>query len=466
MHTELWKLHEAGKYFISCGGNLTAPPHFCNLILTDKCNLSCTICGSQARRRESSTPRSHMPLETFQGVAKTLFPFIYSVELNSAGDPLMYPHIREVINSIVEHKCNMRLQTNGTLFTQEIVESLVQVHGEISLSIDATGEIFEQVRRNALWDDTCQSINTLIRHVDRSRQYLSLYPTVSARTMGDMLKLAQWASELGIDHIAFHDFQPNPWATEKRPDPEGVKTQCQRIASWITQSGIAMGVSCNGLSIAKATEHKRPAASPEKQRHITQLYPNYPVAKGHPRYLCAAPLQSLDIGMDGQVSPCCRSQRVPMGLALSVEQFADTWFGDSYVKLRKSLEREGEHILSLPECVPCIATYVPKLASSFAQAVRYKNGQDKDHASAFKINDKTVPVTVVLRDETSPNLYFGHIGYGLDPQSYVLLENNRKLNPDSYEIKGELVYFTPSDTTNAVKNGRTYTLRRISDGSL
>ena len=95
------------------------PPIVCNLSLTNKCNLRCEICGSQKHLDATGILRRHMDIGRFEAVAETLFPVIAEVELNSQGDPLLYPHIERVLEVIAAYRCELKVQTNGTLFTDQ-----------------------------------------------------------------------------------------------------------------------------------------------------------------------------------------------------------------------------------------------------------------------------------------------------------------------------------------------------------
>ena len=116
--TALWDLHPEAAFFRAQGGDEIPPPILCNLSLTNKCNLRCEICGSQKHLDATGVLRRHMDIGRFEAVAETLFPVIAEVELNSQGDPLLYPQIERVLEAIAEYRCELKVQTNGTLFTR------------------------------------------------------------------------------------------------------------------------------------------------------------------------------------------------------------------------------------------------------------------------------------------------------------------------------------------------------------
>jgi hypothetical protein len=70
--------------------------------------------------------------------------------------------------------------------------------------------------------------------------------------------------------------------------------------------------------------------------------------------ICSSPDRYVEIGIDGQISTCCRAHDVALGYATSVEEFADVWLGKNYDKIRRSLDRDSRDPLSLPNCEPCL----------------------------------------------------------------------------------------------------------------
>src|SRR5919106_1473547 len=93
--------------------------------------------------------------------------------------------------------------------------------------------------------------------------------------------------------------------------------------------------------------------------------------------ICSSPDRYVEIGIDGQISACCRAQDVTLGYATSVEEFADVWFGKNYEKIRRSLDRDAFGPLPLPNCESCLKFFAPK-EGSHRQALKY-NGIVRDH---------------------------------------------------------------------------------------
>jgi MoaA/NifB/PqqE/SkfB family radical SAM enzyme len=189
MLCQLWLQHPRAAYFLRNGGVRIPPPIYANLALTNKCNLRCEICGSQKYLDEAGIVRRHMPLDRFEAVAATIFPFLTEVELNSQGDPLLYPHIETVLERIAQHKCDLKVQTNGTLFTDPVINLLEKMYGTIMLSLDAIGSRFDEVRCGGIWEKLEPNLLKLLRSRDPQKLTIGIYPTVTKRTLRDVLNV-------------------------------------------------------------------------------------------------------------------------------------------------------------------------------------------------------------------------------------------------------------------------------------
>jgi hypothetical protein len=186
--------------------------------------------------------------------------------------------------------------------------------------------------------------------------------------------------------------------------------------------------------------------------------------------ICSAPDVYVEIGIDGQISTCCRAQDVALGYATSVEEFANVWLGENYQKIRRSLDRRALGLLPLPNCEPCLRFFAPKEAFH-RQALKY-DGNDNGHPDALDPNSIRVWHVDMIQKKNGYGYAF-RVPPGIDPSKYELWENQTKLGPaDSpladilnagdgrYAIVGRELLFSSSDNSDARKNDRSYLLRR------
>jgi len=359
--TKLWQLSPRAEFFYGRGGHDVPPPIYANVVgLTSFCNLRCTICGSQESIDHEGVKRRHMKPEVMAAMADTIFPFLSVVILASLGEPTVYAHFDQVLEKAHQWGCSIKLESNATLLTPRTIELLTAVKGELFFSIDATGDLFESVRKGAKWDQVHANLKALMAARDPELTKMNMYPTVSRRTLPDMINVARVAAELGFDELTFHSYDPTMFAQEERPTPEEFLPQERLIAEWI--DGLASSRDMSGFSVKVNGREINPhfsSASP-----LRSMPQNHPVKREQYEanvWRCKNPLQNVDIGPDGQVYPCVwsgtRPQENTMGYATSPELFAETWFGRRYRELRAALRHDSYQPINVAQCEACLERY-------------------------------------------------------------------------------------------------------------
>lgn len=248
---------------------------------------------------------------------------------------------------------------NGTLLTSGIIERLAYQCGTLVFSIDAVGELFNQVRFGASWAKVDRNVRALIKNRRAEMLKVAIYPTVSRRTLSHMLPVAQWAAEVGVDDVWFHRYYTSPWCTEERPTKEELAVQKEILLKWKEKYPGGPNVTADGEEIGVSKGSTQQCALHRPQAP----WVTYPRLTGqhhcHPIYLCATPTQFVALGLDGEFYACIRTQEPAtiMGYATSVEEFAAAWFGYNYRAIRKSLMHGSRFPRPIARCESCIELF-------------------------------------------------------------------------------------------------------------
>jgi glycosyltransferase involved in cell wall biosynthesis/MoaA/NifB/PqqE/SkfB family radical SAM enzyme len=476
--TQRWNLHPNGDYFRILGGDRLPPPYCCNIGLTNKCNLRCEICGSQKFLDETGSRRRHMDFGLFEKVAETLFPLLAVVELNSQGDPLLHPRIEDVLRLIAHYGCDVKIQHNGTLLTDRIIDLLLQQHGTIMLSLDAIGAKFDEVRRGGNWAKAAPGLERLLRERDPRRLSIGVYPTLTCRTIGEALNVAEWCLAHDVDTLAFHRYSPIQNSFELAPTDDEYNAMKANLRRWCAERRDPVTVLFEGECLGEVqrtdrrVEHASPKAAEFQQAFPAPMFP-VEYGQGDPVYLCASPRDYVEIGLDGQISACCRAQDVAFGYATSPEAFADAWFGRNYQRLRRSLERASTEPYPLPNCDGCVKFFAPKAAGD-RLTVDY--GRSPTQWSPIGLDFTGTDEFVLTRiAKDSGHCYIGVIQPGIDSSEMELWEDDRRLGPPvefhdevrrlgmgCYCMGAGSVYFSTSDNSDIRLTDRIYKLIRRS----
>lgn len=474
--TKRWMRHSAGAMFIARGGEIVPPPLTANLGLTNKCNLRCEICGSQKHLDNTGVRRRHMEFSKFQSVADTLFPLLSVVELNSQGDPLLHPQIERVLGTIESHKCDVKIQHNGTLLSGPIIDLLLRQHGTITLSLDAVGQKFDEVRQGGVWSKAIPGLERLLRERDPKRMTIGVYPTLTARTIGEAMNVAKWSADHDVDEIGFHRYVTTAGSFEETPSEEQYIAVRAELREWALKNNATQRIMFEGEMLREpdvATRRQefadlaKAVAVYDSGKVIFPMEANQPGSD--PFSSCAAPHEYVEIGLDGQIGTCCRAQDVVLGHATSPEAFADSWLGANYSRVRRSLRRGETGSYPLPNCEGCVKFFAPKEARNRCAVDYSKPAVRGEERLEFGLGD-TVAIEGIQKDDG-----FCHVAvFPLGIQGeFELWEDNRKLYPSQshhddirseglgqYHIGANSVYFSTSDGTDARRNGRSYSLRR------
>jgi MoaA/NifB/PqqE/SkfB family radical SAM enzyme len=466
----LWDRHPQGAFFRARGGDEIPPPLFCNIGLTNKCNLRCEICGSQKFLDATGVRRRHMDIGLFEDVAQVLFPSMAEVEMNSQGDPLLHPQIDRVLEVIAQHRCEIKVQTNGTLFSPRIIDLLSQNHGTVMLSLDAVGSAFDEVRRGGNWAKAEPGLNEFLRRREPGRMAVGVYPTLTRRSLPYALDVVRWAAVHDIDEVSFHRYIPIQNSFEEAPEAAELSALADRLRSWARKQNVSMQIRLDGTLLAGDDKLRRRTFADEFKWSIGRLvqgtmYPMDAGGKADPIKICVAPDHYVEVGLDGQVGACCRAQDVNLGYATSPEAFASTWFGHNYRIIRDSLRRDARGAFPLPNCEGCIAAFSPSSLGE-RKAVDYHHGK----ARGLDYSDwDEIPIDAVQKERG--HCFIAAMSPGADLAEYVLFEDDRPLGPGDamhddirqhgggrFSLWGQQVYFSTSDNSDPRRNGRRYHL--------
>ena len=92
----------------------------------------------------------HMPYH-FLSKTFSFFPSALRVIPFGGGEPLLYPHFIELVESAKRYETEVYFNTNATMLTKDLARRLVDLDVDrISFSVDgATEKTFESIRKGA-----------------------------------------------------------------------------------------------------------------------------------------------------------------------------------------------------------------------------------------------------------------------------------------------------------------------------
>ena len=119
------------------------------LYLMDSCNLNCIHCWINPSFAHEQPTKKHLSIPELKDI------FEQAIELGlkrvklTGGEPLLYPHFIELVEHLKEKKIAMSMETNGTLITENIANTINEAKfSHVAVSLDgAEAQTHEKIRR-------------------------------------------------------------------------------------------------------------------------------------------------------------------------------------------------------------------------------------------------------------------------------------------------------------------------------
>ena len=360
------------------GSGYSAPPTNLALVLSLRCNLNCVMCRQIRSDHEVPENRSwydglrELPLETWVALldqVKSFRPWLYL----TGGEPLIYPHFRELVAAARRRGLTVHLQTNGTLLNP-VAEFLVKEGVvAVSISLDGPPAIHDAIRGvQGTFNRVARGVEALLaarEKLGRPNPIVSFNCTISKGNLDYLADMVPLAAELGVDalqiqHTMFNSPEQvachNAYFTQERVAELGLEMAFPSIcAGEFYQSEI------RAEDLPNLREALRRAREAAKGRLLLTFLPNIPDHLLEPYYLdldhpfqpgCDFFWKTLRISPDGSFSPCLNFK---MG-DITTQTFAEIWNGP---KMR-SLRRLFSHRLA-PGCARCCQRHYTKGSRAF-----------------------------------------------------------------------------------------------------
>jgi len=304
---------------------LTNKPVVAQIEPTSLCNLRCEMCI----RDKIGVPIGTMSFGNFKEVLNKL-DSLFKIHLSGQGESFLNKELFKMIDYANNRGVIVNLNTNATLFTEEIIKKICEVDiGEIAISIESTKkEGYEKIRKGAKFEKVITSIKKLNYALEKNkkRTIVSFAITILKENIDELPKFINFASSLGVRKIITQTIQ------EKENYIKNYSTQAKKnLVSDYTEK-----------LKGKMQEAKKLA----KLKKIEFIFDE------EKSLGCIWPWRSIYITWNGNVTPCCKIlnyKKFEVGNILMEEDFWKIWNGKQYQIFRKLLR---ERKVPLP-CKGC-----------------------------------------------------------------------------------------------------------------
>lgn len=174
-------------------------PEFCTMHVSYRCNHRCTGCSYGGKLNNAIMPRQrHMSL------LKELIELgLRAVEYCGGGEPLTVPYLNEALGYITSQGCAFGMLTNGSLFSDELIDLFVARGTYTRISLEASScEAYTAYRHvtSREWHRVLEAVCSLVdrKQIAESNLDIGVKFAVGktlrgAKHYADAIALANWA---------------------------------------------------------------------------------------------------------------------------------------------------------------------------------------------------------------------------------------------------------------------------------
>jgi radical SAM protein with 4Fe4S-binding SPASM domain len=274
-------------------------------------------------------------------------PELRRLTLQGLGEPLLSPHLLDMVQHATERGIDVGFNTNATLLDADVAGRLIELGlGWLHVSLDgATAATYEDVRhgtglapRPGQFDRVVENLRTLLelrRRAGTCTPRVDVVFVAMRRNVHELSGVVDLGASLGVDEVWVQNLSHSFSDT----DPAGAYAEIRRYAHREALFG-APGE-------AMLREAFRAAASRAAEVGVALRLPALDAsaadrdggARLDGRAACSWPWESAYVTHRGDVQPCCMvmgSDRARLG-ELRGRSFADIWHGEDYRDFRSGL---------------------------------------------------------------------------------------------------------------------------------
>jgi radical SAM protein with 4Fe4S-binding SPASM domain len=313
-------------------GPLIPPlPRHLQLEVTSACNLACAMC-LVSYRPAVNRAEGAMSMELFRRLVDGA-PGLARLTLQGLGEPLLQPHLFDMVAYAKERGIQVGFNSNAQLLTRDRADQLVALGLHwLHVSLDgATAETYEGIRARSDFSRVERNLRGLQeakRQADADRPSVQVVFVAMRRNLHELPDLVRLVSSWGVDEVHVqglsHDFADT--------DPAGSYAGIREFAHEESLAHADPAVVAEVF--ARARE--------EAQRCEVRLRlpgKGAPARREPGQPGCTWPWDAAYVTSSGTVQPCCMvmgDDRVAMG-NLAEADLADIWSGQAYAEFRAAL---------------------------------------------------------------------------------------------------------------------------------
>ncbi|HHT9120107.1 MAG TPA: radical SAM protein [Candidatus Hypogeohydataceae bacterium YC41] len=312
---------------------------------TNRCNLQCIFCS----REKYLGALEDLSLEHYEELLSEVRP--KRVTYAGAGEPLLNPHLPEMIALASKMGCHTVVTTNfikGEKLAEELVRSGLT---GLRVSLDgATPETYKAIRGADFFEKILQGIskvNEYKKRLGKTTPTIGIEFVVQGRNLREMPQMIRLASEYAVHNVNFRPL--NLIGKEEREELLRAGLGFEEYSSTLKETFMVskeLGVNTNLSDLLKDLPFYWSGYSKSENQINGKV--------------CLHLWLQVFVSASGEITPCCALQMdegISMGNVFS-SPFETVWNGERYLEFRR---RFKEDKITYKSCRTCYRIDLPTL---------------------------------------------------------------------------------------------------------
>ena len=320
---------------------LSSMPSNCHIEHTLKCNFYCPHCS----KGYDPYFGGELSKEVIDKALDALLPYVITADITGFGEPTIGSQYGLLLRRLAENGVKPQFNTNTSTLTIPHIEVLVQARARIMLSIDGgTRETFETIRAGGDWDRLIHVLHCIrrVRMIYNRGGWFGISFVAMRNNIHELSRMVRMAKEFGMNQLLVQDYQPFGALF----DDQSLRSEPERANRIFDEAeALAKGLDLELLLPPRYSPGVPSPRTPLLKKFLTTKR-IFPQRRRFPQG-CDHPWKNLRIKQDGEVSPCCFSNR-KLG-DLKDQSFENSWNGWRYRFFRRRIQT----FLPPPECRVC-----------------------------------------------------------------------------------------------------------------
>jgi radical SAM protein with 4Fe4S-binding SPASM domain len=197
---------------------LRSKPYIITIDPTNYCNLRCPLCPTGSG--DLGRARAILSLDEFERLVSQVSKYAFEISLMNWGEPLLNPHLFEMIRYCRSRRLSTSLSTNLVrLKPQDVDPLLTSGLDYVTVSLDGTTqEVYEIYRVGGKLDVVLDNLRTLLKRRDElglQTPWIRWQFIIMKHNEHQIDEARQLAKEIGVDEVTFIPVGLPFWMSEQ-----------------------------------------------------------------------------------------------------------------------------------------------------------------------------------------------------------------------------------------------------------